>query len=63
MKVIMNTTKYVPVHKFAKNKNTTTQNVYRWIREGKIDKQDIKIEDITVKRIRVREDLSLPKRK
>lgn len=39
--------------------NTSKQNVYRWIREGKIKQSDIKIEKITVSRIRISENTNL----
>ncbi len=46
--------KYVPVYEYAKAKNTSVQNVYRWIRERKIKEEDVKVEDIVTKRIRVK---------
>lgn len=45
---------FIPVYQYAKLKGIKKQNVYRWIREGKIKKEDIKIEEIMVKRIRIR---------
>ena len=48
------TSDFLPVHAFAKEKGTSVQNVYRWIRERKIKPEDVKTETISVKRIRVR---------
>lgn len=39
-------------HEYAKLKNTKIQNVYRWIREGKI--KDIKKVKIEVERIMIK---------
>ena len=47
--------KYISVHKFAKIKKVSTQNVYRWVREGKFKGDDCKIEEVVVKRIRIKE--------
>jgi Mor family transcriptional regulator len=41
--------KYIPIHEFCKKYNKTRQNVYRWIREGKI--KDYKKIQKTVERI------------
>lgn len=46
--------KFVPVYEYANQKNTSVQNVYRWIREGKIKPEDVKREIVEVKRIKVR---------
>lgn len=48
--------KYIPVHKYAKLKNTSVQNVYRWIREHKFNEGDVIKEEVNVVRIRVNED-------
>lgn len=48
--------KFVPVYLYAQKKNIPKQTVYRWIREGKIKEEDIKREEITVTRIRVKAD-------
>ena len=44
-------TKYIPIYEYAQNKGTSKQNVYRWIREGKL--KDIKKETVTVDRLRI----------
>ena len=44
-------TKYIPIYEYAQNKGTSKQNVYRWIREGKL--KDIKKETVTVERLRI----------
>lgn len=51
MKTIMNN--FVPVYKYAQDNEVPKQTVYRWIREGKIRKEDIKIEEVVTKRIRI----------
>lgn len=48
--------KYIPIHVFAKKNNTSLQNVYRWIREGKI--KDTRTEEVLVKRLRINEEES-----
>ena len=45
---------YVPVHVYARKKGVSRQNVYRWIREGKIAPSDVKREVIEVVRIRIK---------
>jgi predicted transcriptional regulator len=30
---------FIPIWQFAKEKGTSSQNIYRWIREGKIAKE------------------------
>lgn len=47
--------KYIPIYEYAKKLNTSKQNVYRWIREGKFSDNDIKKEEVTVERIRIKE--------
>lgn len=48
--------KYIPIYKYKEIHNTSMQNVYRWIREGKFKPEDIITEKVTVERIRIRED-------
>lgn len=43
---------YITIYQYAKLVGTSTQNVYRWIREGKI--KDFKREKIQVERIRIK---------
>jgi len=52
-------TNFVPVHAYIRKHNTSKQNVYRWIREGKINPNDFFFEEKVVRRIRIKED-SLP---
>lgn len=47
---------YIPVHQYAKEKGITTQTAYRWIREGKLPKESVKKEQVTVERIRVKKE-------
>jgi len=42
---------YIPIYEYAKLKGVSKQNVYRWIREGKI--KDFKKEKIEVTRIKI----------
>jgi len=44
---------FIPVHRYAKLKGVSTQNVYRWIREKKFDEKDIKIENVCRDRLRI----------
>jgi predicted site-specific integrase-resolvase len=46
---------FVPIFKYAKLKGINVQNVYRWIREGKIPPDRIKKETITVERLRIKD--------
>lgn len=46
---------YISVHKFAKLKGVSPQNVYRWIREGKLKAEKI---EKTVIRLMVAADSS-----
>lgn len=52
----MENTNYIAVHKYAKLKNTSIQNVYRWLRENKFSDDDFIIEEVVVKRIRIKEN-------
>ena len=49
--------KYISIHKFAQKNNVSPQNVYRWIREGKIN--EIKKEKITVERLRILDSVKI----
>jgi hypothetical protein len=51
---------YIPIYRYAKEKNTSVQNVYRWIRERKIT--DIKEEQVTVTRLRVNRETVIPQK-
>lgn len=42
---------YIPVYQYAKQNETSKQNVYRWIRENKFNDKDIVVEKIEVERI------------
>jgi len=53
MKIMNN---FIPIHEFAKLKKTSKQNVYRWIREGKIKKEHIEKAIIEVVRLRISKD-------
>ena len=54
-------TKYIPIHEYAKKKGVKSQNVYRWIRERKISPDRVKVEKITVERLRIDEKAVCPK--
>lgn len=45
------TTKYIPIWEYCKKHNIPKQNVYRWIREGKLPKESFKMVEKTVRRI------------
>lgn len=45
---------FVPVHEYANSKKVKLQNVYRWIREGKFDDEDIKREKVCSERLRIK---------
>ncbi len=47
---------WIPVWKYAKNMGTSEQNVYRWIREGKIPPTAFKREQVIKERLLVKED-------
>jgi len=47
---------FVPVWKYAKEKGTSRQNVYRWIREGKVPPEMIKKVEVVVKRVEINLD-------
>ena len=51
--------KFISVFEYAKSKNTSPQNVYRWIREGKLGEENVKLEIRQVERIRVKKDAEL----
>ena len=50
---IQTMTKFVPVYEYAKKYDTSKQNVYRWIREGKFNVSDLTEEEVVSKRIRI----------
>jgi predicted nucleic acid-binding Zn ribbon protein len=47
---------FIPIHQYAKKKDTSRQNIYRWIREGKFCDEDIMTETVTLERMRIKED-------
>lgn len=49
-------TKFIPIYEYIIKHNTSEQNVYRWIRERKFAPDDIKVEEVVVKRIRIKEN-------
>ena len=51
--------KYIPIYEFVKKRGTSKQNVYRWIREGKIKADDIIYEEVVVKRMRIKESAEI----
>jgi hypothetical protein len=52
---------YVPVYKYCQKWGIEPQNVYRWIREGKLKSgEDYDRESITSVRIRIKEDVRPP---
>ena len=51
--------KFISIHKFAKEKRVDRQKVYRWIREGKIKPEDIRIVEMKVKRLAINQLLKI----
>jgi len=47
---------WLPIWKYAENIGTSPQNVYRWIREGKMPTEAYKREQVLKERILVKED-------
>ncbi len=50
--------KFIPIYQYAKKRGISRQNIYRWIREGKIPKEKIKIVEKIVKRIEIDENFN-----
>ena len=59
MKQDTNLKKKVSADFYAKLKNTSVQNVYRWIRERKFKEEDVRQEEITTVRLRINEDAQI----
>jgi len=47
-------TKYIPIYEYAKQTGASKQNIYRWVRERKFDEDEVKVEEILVKRIKIK---------
>ena len=60
MKIMTN---YIPIYEFAKLKKTSVQNVYRWIREGKIKEEDVEKVKVEVERIKINPEVDMVIRK
>lgn len=45
---------YIPIYEYLKLHDTSKQNVYRWIREGKFKADDVIEEEVKVKRLRIK---------
>jgi hypothetical protein len=55
--------KFLPIWEYLKKNNieeNQRQNIYRWIREGKIPKEFFSIEEKVVKRLMIRDDFKCP---
>ena len=52
---------YISIHRYCLKTGATPQNIYRWIRENKIPKDEVRIEKVEVERIKIREDFVPPK--
>lgn len=48
--------KFIPIYQYAEDNKISVQNIYRWIREGKVKKEDIQIKEIVKKKLMIRED-------
>lgn len=51
------TNNFIPIHEFARKHKIARQNVYRWIREGRIPKEQYAVEEVVVKRIKISPDV------
>lgn len=49
--------KFIPIWKFCKDSGINRQRVYRLIREGKIQKEDVEKRKIEVERIFINKDI------
>lgn len=47
---------FIPIYEYAELNGVKVQTVYRWLREGKMKKEDFRIEDVVVKRIRINKE-------
>lgn len=48
--------KFIPVYEYCKKHNVSKQNVYRWIREGRIPPERVTVEEKVVKRLKIKEE-------
>ncbi len=48
-------TDFLRPYQLAKKKGITVQTVYRWIREGKIPKENVRKVKITVERLEIKD--------
>jgi len=55
--------KFIPIHEYARINNVPLQNVYRWIRERKINEESVKKETITKEVLRIQANTELPSRR
>lgn len=54
---------FISIFTFAKKHNTSPQNIYRMIREGKIKPEDYRKEQIKLERLRINEETEIFLRK
>lgn len=47
---------FIPIYQYCEEKGVPKQSVYRWIRERKFQENEVKIEVVKVKRIRIKKD-------
>ena len=59
----MITDDYIEVYKLAKEKGIDRQNLYRWIREGKVKVEDVKMVMVSKQKMFIRKDAELPELK
>ena len=53
--------KFISIAQYCKQTGHTPQNVYRWIREGKLANPDIQIQEKIVKVVTINKELVLQK--
>lgn len=52
-------TKFIPIYQYSKEKGISRQNIYRWIREGKIPNDKVRIVEKKVKRKEIDADFKI----
>jgi predicted site-specific integrase-resolvase len=52
---------FISINEYCKQTGHTPQNVYRWIREGKLEAPDIQVQEKIVKVVTIKKDIILQK--
>jgi hypothetical protein len=48
--------KFIPVYAYASKNKVSEQSVYRYVRENKFLPEEVKVEEVVVTRIKIKED-------